>query len=276
MKRWTLLILIAAMLLTAFPLSAAAATVSVADEILNLKEYYAETTRVTLWEEVLSFSSLGMLSERIDVTLGLNNASAEGMALEILSDAARSVAVESERVSRLSGLQKEDGSFGTAKQTALAITVLSLSDNEEEREAMNGAAKYFAAFPAETEQELCWQIMGITDAGFDANTTKDRDLLAKLLSYQNNATYSYSDTYDTTEAEALPTALALMTYDTVNRSGSPMKRLAQNGNLSRYTLSDFRPLLIAFGVLLFLSVLFWIYIFLHKKNRKTLDETKIY
>lgn len=172
--------------------------------------------------------------------------------------------------------QKENGSFADdVRLTALAISLLAQTDNQSEKDALEAAALYLNTFEAKDETELCWQIIGLCDAGL-ASSDKTSELLTQLLTYQNHNDYSYTSVYERTEGEPYATVMALTAFDAVNRSGSLYLRISRDGNLSLYETRDFLPLLITFIVLLFLSVLFWIFILLHKKNTKTLEETKKY
>lgn len=311
MKKIVTLIL-SLLLIAALSLSAAASSVSLATEIANMRTYYAETKELELWEETLVFAAMGMLTERTPF-LPEEMQTADRLAQRALAQMAIGATAETDALKALQNedgsfgavdvhclsmlalkgngvlynsvkayahllaQQKEDGSFGASvKETALAITVLSLSDNEEEVQAYGKAVQYLLKHEAKNCEEIAWQIIGITDGNVDAVSSGGRDLLQKLLDYQNPEEYYFYRTENDNTADRLCTATALMALDTVNKDGSLFKRLATDGTVSFFDPADLIPLGIFFGVLLCISVGFWVFIFKHKKSTKTLADAKKY
>lgn len=315
MKKITALLL-TLFLVVAVPLSASAASVSVATELTHVRSYYTDKNELTLFEETLALASMGMLTGKTaflpehDGTAGslakrilavsatgelpendpdpaalknLQNTDGafgnlETHCLSILALTGRKEIYNSEKAYQwLMQQQRENGSFpGSVKDTALAICALSLSENEAEIAAMADAVKYLANYEATNAVDLCWQIIGITDGGVDANTAGDRDLLETLLSYQNPSDYSFYRSTNDTKSDPEATAMALAALDTVNEDSSMFQRLAKEGKLVFFDPKDAKPLIIFGAVLLVISITFWGYIFAHKKSTKTLEETKTY
>ena len=177
----------------------------------------------------------------------------------------------------LKSLQEESGAIGgSVKATALAITVLSLSDNTEDRSAKANAAAYITKAENTDALTVCWKIIGLTDAGLDAATVGERNILEKLYEYRNNENYTFSNTLENNEIDEQATVMALTALDAISRDSSLFKRLATDGELTLYTLEDFRPIITFAIVLLGISAAFWAFIFLHKKSTKTLSQTKTY
>lgn len=315
MKKFLILFL-STVLLLSIPLYAAASSVSVATELTNIRQYYTEATELTLFEETIAMAAMGMLNGRkayYPENDGSANALAcrilayaasgevpenyaepddlkslqaengafgtvEEHCLAMLALSATETLYNSVKAYEfLLSQQSENGSFAdSSKDTALAITVLSLTENDAELLAAANAVKYLADYEASDEISLCWQIIGITNGNVDANTAGDRNLLEQLLSYQNKNDSSFYRTQNDAESDEEATVMALLALDAINQDSGALKRLAQEGELSLYDAEDFRPLIIFAAILLTVSIGFWIFIFLHKKNEKTLDETKIY
>jgi len=299
-------------LIGAFTISAAASSVSVATELTNLRSYYAKTTEFTTLEETLTMASMGMISGR-KAFIPEADGSAGTLATQILAKMAAGEEADAEPLAKmqnedgsfgsvsdhcyammalsakkalynskkayefLMSLQKEDGSFGgSVKETALAVSVLAFSENEAEKQAVKSAVTYLIAYQADNAIDVAWQIIGITDAGVDANTAGNRDLLEKLLSYQYTEDYSFYRTKNDTKTDPEATITALAALDAINQDSSMYHRLTENGTLSFYDPADMKPLILFGAVLLAVSIGFWIFIFVHKKSTKTLEETKTY
>ncbi len=315
MKKITAIVLTMIMVLS-IPLSAAAASVNVTTELTDVRSYYTEITELTLFEEVLAMASMGMLTGKTAKVPSEGDTAGDLAKRILIHCAIGGEPEENTDVSTLKDLQNADGSFGTveshclamlaltakeeiynsvkayewlmgqqsengsyfdsAKETALAVCVFSLSENDAEIKAMSDAVKYLADYKAANAAEVCWQIIGITDGGVDANTAGNRNLLETLLSYQNPSDHSFYRSVNDTKSDPEVTALALAALDTINEDSSMFHRLADEGELSFFDPEDAKPL-IFFGVgLLAVSIAFWIYIFLHKKSTKTLEDTKTY
>ncbi len=315
MKKFAALLL-TFLMIAAIPLSASAASVSVATELTNVRGYYTEKTELTLFEETLAMASMGMLTGKTPY-LPESDGTAGGLAKRILAVSALGEIPEGDpECQTLKDLQNADGSFGNVeshclsilaltgrkeifnsakayewllqqqnengsfsdspKETALAISALALSGNPKELEASANGVKYLIDYKAANAVELSWKIIGITDGGVDANTAGDRDLLETLLSYQNPSDYSFYLSKNDTKSDDTATVLALAALDAINKDSSMFQRLAKDGELVFYNPADAKPLLIFGGVLLAVSVGFWVFVFLHKKSTKTLKETKIY
>ncbi len=314
MKKTAAFILTLVLLLTLSLNSFALANVT--EEISNLRSYYAKRESVDLWEETLALASMGILTGRTphlpeqDGTAGtlakrilavsatgnvpqedsdaktlkdLQNTdgsfgNVESHCLSMLALTAREELYNSAKAySWLMTQQSENGSFSdSAKDTALAICILTRSENEAELAAAAKAVKYLNQYEAGNGIDLCWQIIGISDGGGDAATAGKRDLLENLLSYQNPSDYSFYRSNNDTVSDPQTTAIALIALDAVNKSGSVFQRLATDGEISFFNPADALPLLIFVGVVLVISIGFWCFIFLHKKNSKTLEETKTY
>lgn len=315
MKKIAAIILTLTLLLT-LTLTAAASSVSVATELTNIRSYYSQKNQATRYEETLALAAMGMLEGRTpflpekDGTAGTlakrilavnatgkipeNDTDAEELknlqntdgafgnveshCLSMMALSSRKAVYGSAKAyAWLLAQQGENGSFSdSAKDTALAVCILSRSQNDAELEAAAKGVKYLNQYEASNAVDLCWQIIGITDGGVDANTAADRGLLEDLLSYQNTADYSFYRSHNDTETDGEATVMALIALDTINKDGSLFQRLTTEGTLEYYNLADALPLIIFAAVLLVLSIAFWIFIFLHKKNTKTLDETKSY
>lgn len=304
------------LLILAFSLSSSASSVSVATEITNIRTYYAEKTEFTSFEQTIAMASMGMLAGRkayypendgSAITLarrilsytasgetpegymepeelkklqsengGFGSVETHCLAILALT-ASKTLYNSAKAYEYLISQQKENGSFGdNAKDTALAITAFSLTKNDAELSASAKAVRYLVDYSAPDEISLCWQIIGITNGNVDANTAGDRNLLETLMSYQNKTDYTFYRTQNDTKSDEEATVMALLALDAINRDSDALKRLAENGKLSLYELADMRPLIIFGAVLLAVSIGFWIFIFLHKKSTKTLDETKTY
>lgn len=303
-------------LIATLSFSAWASSASLATELTNLRKYYTKNNELTLFEETLALASVGMLTgktayipesdgntlslaQRIlaysasgklpenynepEILIDLQEENGafgdmETHCLSMLALTSRKATYNSAKAyGYILSQQEENGSFsGSVKDTALAVCVLSLSQNDKEMEAKNKAVKYLTAFQAGNEIDLCWQIIGITDGGIDPNTVADRNLLETLLSYQNTADYSFYPTKNTNTSDEKATVMALTALDAMNKDSSMFQRLATDGELSFYNREDVMPLIIFVIALLIISVGFWGYIFLHKKSTKTLEETKTY
>jgi len=311
-----ILTLFLALILTALiPLSAAASTADVSRELLDVQASFQEKTVLDKYEQIIAFSSMEWVYGR-ELRFPENDGSATTLAKRILAYTASArvpeVFQEPEQLSALQGadgsfgdpethalamlalrsakatynspgayrhllsLQNQDGSFGASmKETALCVIALSLSDNPDEINAVRIAIDYLAAYRAEGLEDLCWQIVALTDSGVNALNTGDNTRLETLLSYRTK-TGAFSLTKDGENQDEDVTVLALLALDAINRDGSAFKRLASDGLLKRYSIEDFRSILY-FGIgLLVVSLAFWIYVFLHKKHNKTLEETKTY
>ncbi|MBO5248209.1 MAG: terpene cyclase/mutase family protein [Clostridia bacterium] len=296
-------------------LYASAATVNVTRELTNVRSVYGEKTELSSFEETLALASVGHLAGKTPF-IPKNDGTAEGLAKRILAQTAAGEVPESDNsVNQLKELQQGDGSFGNvdahclsmlaltarkeiynsakayewlmeqqrengsfsdaSKETALAICILSLSENEREREAKENAIAYLTGYESKTSIDTSWQIIGITDGGSNA-AAADKNLVEDLLSYRHSSEYSFYRASEdmTTDEEA--TIMALASLDAVNEGSSMLQRLAKNGNLTYFSPEDAVPLLIFAVVMLGISVVFWIFIFVHKKNTKTLKETKEY
>lgn len=308
--------LLTLILILVFSFSAAASTVSVATELANVRSHYTKKTELTLFEETLALASMGMLTGRTaHIPPEATDAEGLAKRILALTAQGTEEPTEAE-IEALTKLQSEEGSFGpveihcmamlalssrkaiynsarafewliaqqgengcfdgTIQATALAVTALSLSENSSEAVASAKAVKYLSDAEASDATELAWQIIGITDGGVDANTAGDRNLLENLLSYQNASDYSFYRSKNDTSSDPVATAMAVAALDAINEDSSLFQRLAKDGKLSFYDPADLRPLLIFAGVALALSIAFWIYVFLHKKSTKTLEETKTY
>ena len=303
-------------LIAAFSLSSLGASVSVATELTQVRSYYTKQNQLTLFEETLALASMGMLPGKTaflpkkDGTAGglakyLLAVTATGENSEIDSDlqtlkdfqnpdgtfgnieshclsmlalASKKEVYNSAKAHQwLMQQQKENGSFSDSpKTTALAISVLSLSKNQEELDSISKAVAYLIGYKATNSVDLCWQIIGITDSGNDATTAGDRKLLETLLSYQNPADYSFYRTESDSTSDQEATVMALTALDAINEDSSLYQRLASDGKLTFFDPAEAKPLIIFGVVLLVLSAGFWIFIFAHKKNTRTLEETKTY
>lgn len=301
-------------LFVAIPLSSLAATANVATELTQVRSYYTEKKELTSFEETLAMASMGMLigktafipendgtagglAKRI-LALSATEESSENDAdlqklkdfqndngtfgnveshcLSILALSSRKEIYNSAKAYEwLMQQQSENGSFSDSpKTTALAISALSLSKNEKEIAAISKAATYLTSYKATNEIDLCWQIIGLTDAGVDAATAADRNFLESLLSYQNSEDHSFYRSKEDSETNPEATVMALAALDSINEDSSMFQRLAKDGKLTFFDPADAKPLLIFGGVMLVISIAFWIYIFAHKKSTKTLEETK--
>lgn len=314
MKRFLTLVL-AFLFLCSVPLTLCAATADVANDILAFDDYYNKKKDLTLFEETLALAAVGQLAgknlyypENDGTTLALakrilsyistgtvpNNynepeqladmqskdgsfGDTEAHCLAILALQASKTSYGSKLAyESLLSRQREDGSFdGSVKHTALAASALSLSENDTEKASLKKARTFLMLYQANTSEELSWQIIGITDSGADAATAADRKLLEKLIEFRRKDN-TYKLNPDDQEFSEQATAMALLALNAVNQDASALKRTAQNGELTRYNKEDFRLLIILAIVLLAVSILFWLFIFLHKKNDKTLEETKVY
>ncbi len=315
MKKIIALIFALSSLLT-LSVTTAAASVNVSNELNEVRKYYTSQKELTFWEETLALASTGMLTGKTVFIPERDGTTKTLALRILTQTAAEQIPENDGQPKELKGLQKEDGSFGdtetqalamlaltarkevynsqkayayllsqqgengsfsdSAKTTALAICALSFSQNEGEMQASAKAVKYLSAYKAENTVDLSWQIMGITDGGVDAATAGERNLLETLLSYQSEADKTFYMTKNQTETNKEATALALAALDAINRDSGMLKRLATNGNLSLYSPADAKPLIIFGSVMLAVGIGFWVYIFLHKKSTKTLEETKTY
>lgn len=310
------ILLLTLLLIATFSLSSLGASVSVATELTQVRSYYTEKNPLTLFEETLALASMGMLTGKtaylpevdgtagslakkilaisatgeipendpdVQTLKGFQNpdgtfGNVESHCLSILALASRKEVYNSAKAYQwLMQQQKENGSFADSpKETALAITALSLSKNQGELEAISKAVTYLTTYKATNSIDLCWQIIGITDGGVDATTAGDRKLLETLFSYQNPADYSFYRTSSDSKTDEQATVMALTALDAINDDSSLYQRLASDGKLTFFDPAQAKPL-ITFGiVLLVISAGFWIFIFTHKKNTKTLEETKTY
>ena len=309
-------LLLTFILIIAFSLSSLGASVSVATELTQVRSYYTKQNQLTLFEETLALASMGMLPGKTaflpekDGTAGgfakyifavsatgnlpendpdlqtlkdFQNSDGtfgniESHCLSMLALASRKEVYNSAKAYQwLMQQQKENGSFSDSpKTTALAISALSLSKNQEELEAISKAVAYLIGYKATNAIDLCWQIIGITDSGNDATTAGDRKLLETLLSYQNPADFSFYGTESDSNSDKEATVMALTALDAINEDSSLYQRLASDGKLTFFDPAETKPLIVFGVVLLVISAGFWIFIFAHKKNTKTLEETKTY
>ena len=302
-------------MLAVLTLPAAASTAKLDDYILALKASYQEKLVLTSFEATLGMASMDWMRGRT-VFYPESDGTAATLAPRILAFTATDSVPESfPEGDELLSLQEEDGSFGdltthclsmiamrslgksynspkayefvlsnqnedgsfgkSMKETALCITVLSLSDNAKEINAIRFALDYLASGRATNHSELCWQMMGLTDGGVNALTIGDSSRLERLLSH-GTGKGNYAATPGSTEASEEATALTLLTLDAVNRDKSAFKRLAEDGLMKQYGFEDFKPLITLLAIFLTVSLAFWIYVILHKKHNKTLEETKTY
>ncbi len=301
-------------LIVAIPISSLAATANVATELTQVRSYYTEQKELTSFEETLAMASMGMLIGKTafipenDGTAGglakrilaisatgeipendpdvqtlkdFQNSdgafgNVESHCLSLLAMASRKEIYNSAKAYEwLIQQQSENGSFSDSpKNTALAISALSLSKNEKEMTAISKAVAYLTGYKADNEIDLCWQIIGITDGGVDATTAADRKFLETLLSYQNSEDHSFYRSENDSETDPEATVMALAALDSINEDSSMFQRLAKDGKLTFFDPAEVKPLLIFAGVMLGVSIAFWIYIFAHKKSTKTLEETK--
>ncbi|MBQ4323414.1 MAG: hypothetical protein IJC19_05695 [Clostridia bacterium] len=303
------------LLLCGMVLTASASTVDVSRELINIQASYKEKITLTLYEETLAMASMEWLTGRTPF-YPEEDGTVLSLACRVLAySATASIPEQFPEIDKLAGMQKDDGSFGdtethclamlalrsvnktynspgaykylltlqkedgtfgeSIKETALAMTVLSLSENEQERSTMAATMNYLATYRTADMKELCWQIIALTDCGVNATNTGDTTRLERLLSHQTS-TGAFSLVADSEEADEEATVLALLALDAINRDASAYKRLATDGLLKRYSLEDFKSLFMFFGVLLVISAVFWLYVILHKKHDKTLEETKTY
>ena len=306
---------LALLMFAAIPLSSAASTADVSRELINIQASYKEKLTLTRAEETLAMASMEWLTGRT-AYYPESDGTADTLDYRVLTSAATQDMPEGfSDPETLAGLQKTDGSFGslethciaiialrstqtsfnspgaykyllsqqkengtfgnTMKETALAVAALSLSENQSELNALSATMNYLATYKTDDIKDLCWQIIALTDCGVNAVTTGDTTRLERLLSHQNG-TGAFSLTPTGTESDEETTVLALLALDTINRDSSAYKRIATEGLLKRYSIEDFRSLLIFLGALLAISIVFWIYVIVHKKNNKTLEETKLY
>lgn len=314
MKRFLTLFL-ALILIATIALSASAATADLSDILMALKASYQEKLQLTAFEETLGMASMDWLrgrtafypesdgtaktlSRRIlaytatdsvpevfpegDELLSLQEA--DGSFGDLITHCLSVLAMQSLKKSYNSAKahdyilnqQNEDGSFGDSiQQTALCITVLSMQKNGVEQTAVSRGLEYLSEYRATTVTDLCWQMIGMTDAYNGDTVLKDTSRMETLLTYQTDSG-SFSQTANSNETDADTTALALLAIDAVNRDASAFKRLAQDGLMKQYSFEDFKPLFTLLAVLLALAIAFWVYVFLHKKHDKTLEETKKY
>lgn len=305
----------ALLLLMAIPLSSAASTADVSRELINIQASYGKKITLTRYEETLAMASMEWLNGRTafypeddgtvdalarrvltyaatqDIPEGFSDGDklagmqgADGSFGNLETHCLAMLALRSMQISfnspgaykHLLAQQKENGTFGSSlRETALAVCVLTLSDNQEEVNALSSTMNYLATYKTDDMKELCWQMIALTDCGINAVTTGDTTRLERLLDHQMG-TGAFALTPTGTEADEEATVLALLALDAVNRDSSAYKRLATDGLLKRYSIEDFRSLFILLGVMLAISLAFWIYVILHKKHNKTLEETKIY
>lgn len=278
-------------------LTSSASSVSVATELTNIRSYYGKVTELTRYEETVVFASMGMLAGRTPYIPEKDGSAKTLAERILAVTATGEIPKNDGDPKELKALQKEDGSFGdvaahclsmlalsarkemynsakayswlmnqqaengsfsdSAKDTALAICVLSLSENTEEQQVSAKAVKYLDKFQASNTADLCWQIMGITDGGVDANSAADRNLLENLLALQNSSDYSFYATKNASETDGEATILAFAALDTLNKDSSMFHRLAENGELKFFDIKDAVPLFIFCGVMLVISLGFW-------------------
>ncbi len=311
-----LVLLLTLLLAAAFSLTSLGASVSVATELTQVRSYYTEKDQLTLFEETLAMASMGMLpgktaflpekdgtaggvAKRILAVTAIGEipeddpdlaalkefqdsdgsfGSVESHCLSMLALASRKEVYHSAKAYQwLMQQQGENGSFSDSpKITALAVSALSLSQNQEELEAVTKAVTYLINYKADNSIDLCWQIIGITDGGEDAATAGDRKLLETLFSYQSPADYSFYRTASDDDTDGQATVMALTALDAINEDSSLYQRLAADGKLTFFDPAQAKPLILFGVVLLVVSAGFWIVILTHKKNTKTLEETKTY
>ncbi len=205
------------------------------------------------------------------------NVQAQYMAILAL-DAAKTSYQKEAAVKELIAFQREDGSFSendAIQNTSLAVSALCFYQKDPEvKSAIDRAISFLKNAKAKNSIEISWKITALVDAGADPNTGICAELVAELLTYKNQADNSYSATHQTLNAEPEATAMAMIALDAINRSSSVYQRIAAKGYLQQYSLSDFKPLIYTYLVLFIFAIVFWIYVFLKKKNIRTLEEAK--
>lgn len=162
-------------------------------------------------------------------------------------------------------MQGEDGSFGgDAVTTALALSYLSMFAEEE---AISRGAMYIRGQidTLQTVTQIADVICGLSDAGVAVNSGDYQNLPGILASYkQSDGSYGQVE-------ESLH---ALAAFDSLASQQSPYKKLMTNGSYSDNLLQKLTPLLLIYGVLALLSVVFWLYIFLGKPKIRRMEETE--
>ena len=184
-----LVLLLTLLLISAFSLTSLGASVSVATELTQVRSYYTEKDQLSLFEETLAMASMGMLpgktaflpekdgtaggvAKRILAVTAIGEipeddpdlaalkefqdsdgsfGSVESHCLSMLALASRKEVYHSAKAYQwLMQQQGENGSFSDSpKITALAVSALSLSQNQEELEAVTKAVTYLINYKAD-------------------------------------------------------------------------------------------------------------------------------
>lgn len=163
---------------------------------------------------------------------------------------------DSNALNYLLSLKKTDGSFGDAEKTAKAIIILNkFSQDSKASAAMQAACEYLRNTEFTQLKDICYKVLGLTACG-DSSTTNE--LIEKIISFKND---------DGSYPEDL-TITVLLTFDSVLNENTAYGRLMAKGSFSEYTLESAKPFLLAVGILVLLSIGFWIYIMTTKKLKK--------
>ena len=188
--------------------------------------------------------------------------------------------------------QQEDGGFafpgatsGDVDTTAMAVTALSvfIADGKV-ADAIGNAVKFlqdkqlenggFSANGKENANSTATVIMALVDIGQNPESEEWNYMVSSLLRFQNDdGSFRYTED---TETNDLATVQAFMALESVRYGASVYKTLATNGTFhAKIDWEGLCPLFIVFGVFCVFSIVFWIFIFLHKPRSKTLEETKL-
>lgn len=179
--------------------------------------------------------------------------------------------------------QQENGSFGDSSTTARVLSVINMySTDSVVATAIENAVNYLKSdlsddgvFDGGSSAALSYAIMGLCDVGETPSSDDWGNLFAALVDFKTEDG-SYKMFADDEEPSDEATALAMCALHALGTMHSPLKQLMTDGSFVTFNISDYTPFFIAYGVLAALSIAFWVFIFVRKKNNKTLAETKKY
>ena len=183
----------------------------------------------------------------------------------------------------LLGLQGQDGSWESdAVVTAWALTYLSYFTEtvSDCADAVDRGVAYLQSQQQEnglfagheTAYETAVIVCGLTDAGESLHTAQYHDLPVVMKQFKNEDA-SYRTTLDGEHtADLQATAGALAAFDGVANQQSCWMKLMQNGSFSDNLLQKLWPVLVIFGILAALSVVFWCFMLFGKLKFRHTDE----
>ena len=183
--------------------------------------------------------------------------------------------------------QNQDGGFGLMSEsesdldnTALAlICISSFSLETSVKDSINNAKTYYKSALFETDGTiktdlyigtLSTVIQSLTDIGEDAESKDWGFLVSLLLDYKRENGHYDSYTYEFLETTT-QSVMALEALYAVHNNGSMYKKLMTRHSLKPFNIADFMMIIIIFGVLMVLSIIFWIVVLVKKPKERSIE-----